>query len=95
MFHVSLLRTWKAIDVHEDQPVSQEDIPKVGEPYWEIEHILWWRKIKRNKKVIKEYLVLWRGFPVEEASSIQAEQFSHPKQIKQYSDEDKPLEQKE
>ena len=94
VFHVSLLKTWKAADVHEDQPVSHDDIPEVEEPYWEIERLLRWRKIKKNKKIIKEYLVLWKGFPVEEASWVQAEQFSHPEQIQQYIEEDQPLEQK-
>ena len=70
VFHVSLLRDWNAADVQEDRPVSQDDAPEVEEPYWEIERILRWRKIKRNKKIIKEYLVLWRGFPVEEATWI-------------------------
>ena len=68
VFHVSLLRAWRAADVQEDQPVSQDDRPEVEEPYWEIEKILRWRKVKRNKKIQKEYLVLWKGFPVSEAS---------------------------
>ena len=29
VFHVSLLRTWKAADVHEDQAVLRDDIPEV------------------------------------------------------------------
>ena len=37
MFQVSLLRDWKAADVQEDQPLSQDDAPEVEEPYWEIE----------------------------------------------------------
>ena len=94
MFHVSLLRTWKAVDVHEDRSVSQDDIPEAEEPYWEIERVLRWRKIKRNKKIIKEYLVLWKGFSVEEAPWVQAEQFSYPEQSQQYIEEDQPLEQK-
>ena len=32
VFHVSLLRDWKAADVQEDQPVSQGDAPEVEEP---------------------------------------------------------------
>ena len=63
MFHVSLLRDQKDADVQEGQPVSQDDAPKVEEPYWEIEKILRWRKLKRNKKIIIEYLVLWKGLP--------------------------------
>ena len=94
VFHVSLLKTWKAADVHEEQPVSHDDIPEIEEPYWEIERLLRWRKIKKNKKIIKECLVLWKGFPVEEASWVQAEQFSHLEQIQQYIEEDQPLEQK-
>ena len=94
VFHVSLLRDWKAADVQEDQPVSQEDAPDVEEPYLEIEKILRWRKIKRNKKIIKEYLVLWKNFPVEEASWIQANQLSHLEQLQDYIKEDQPQEQK-
>ena len=36
VFHVSLLRDWKAADVQEDPPVSQDDAPEIEEPYWEI-----------------------------------------------------------
>ena len=94
MFHVSLLKEWKAADLHEDQPVSQQDAPEVEEPYWEIEKTLRWRKIKRNKKIYKEYLVLWKGFPVEETSWVQASQFSHPVQLRDYLREDNPQEEK-
>ena len=94
VFHVSLLRDWKAANVQQDQLVSQEDVPDTEEPYWEIEKILRWRKIKRNKKIIKEYLVLWKNFPVEEASWIQANQLSHLEQLQDYIKEDQPQEQK-
>ena len=94
VFHVSLLRDWKAADVQEDQPVSQDDAPEIEEPFWEIERILRWRKIKRNKKIIKEYLVLWKNFPITEASWIQANQLSHPEQLRHCITEDKPQEEK-
>ena len=94
MFHGSLLRDWKAADVHEDQPVSQNDAPEIEEPYWEIEKILRWRKIKKNKKIIKEYLVLWKDFPIEEATWIQPEQLIQPQLLQQFIQEDKPEEEK-
>ena len=47
MFHASLLKDWNTVDLQEDQPISQEDVPEVEEPYYEIERILRWRKIKR------------------------------------------------
>ena len=88
VFYVSLLRDWKAADVQKDKPVSQEDAPEVEEPYWEIEKILRWQKIKRNKKIIKEYLVLWKGFPVEEATWIIPEQLIRPELLQQFIRED-------
>ena len=94
VFHVSLLRDWKAADVQEEQPVSQEDAPEVEEPFWEIEKILRWRKIKKNKKIIKEFLVLWKGFPVSEASWVVQEQFSYPELLQDFINDDKPEEEK-
>ena len=94
MFHVSLLRDWKAADVQKDQPVSQEDAPDVEEPYWEIEKILRWQKVKRNKKIVKEFLILWKGFPAEEATWITPEQLIRPELLQKFIREDKPVEEK-
>ena len=93
VFHVSLLKDWRTASLHEDQPIPSDAL-EVEEPFYEVEKILRWRKIKRNKKIIKEYLVLWKGYPVEEASWIQASQFSHPTQLKDYIKEDNPEEEK-
>ena len=94
VFHVSLLRDWNAVDVQENRPVSQDDAPEVEDPYWEIEKILRWRKVKRNKKIIKEYLVLWRGFPVSEATWIVQDQLMKPELLNQFLQDDKPVEEK-
>ena len=51
-------------------------------------------KSQKNKNIIKEYLILWKNYPVEEASWVQASQFSHPKQLKDYIKEDNPEEEK-
>ena len=68
MFHISLLKDWKTADLQEDQPAPTDDVPDVEEPYYDIERILWWRKVKRGRKILKEYLILWKRYPVEEAS---------------------------
>ena len=93
VFHVSLLKDWRTASLQEDQPIPS-DTPEVEEPFYEIEKILRWRKIKRNKKIIKEYLVLWKGYLVQEASWVQASQFSHPTQLKDYLKEDNAEEEK-
>ena len=94
MFHVSLLKDWNTVDLQEDQPISQKDIPEMEEPYYEIEKILCWRKAKRRNKILKEYLVLWKGYPVEHAMWVQASQFSYLNQLQEFLKEDQPQEQK-
>ncbi|MCG8409648.1 MAG: chromo domain-containing protein, partial [Phycisphaerales bacterium] len=94
VFHVSLLKRFNAASLQEDQPVTPEDAPEIEEPFYEVEKILRWRKVKKRNQIIKQYLVLWKGFPVEDAQWIQAEQFSHPGQLQSYLDEDQPLEEK-
>ena len=94
VFHVSLLRDWKAAGVQEDRPVDQNDVPEVEEPFWEIEKLLRWRKVKRNKKILKEYLVLWRGFSISEASWITQDQLINPRLLQQFIDEDQPEEER-
>ena len=80
MFHVSLLKRWSAAELQEDQLISQEDVPDVEEPYYEIERILRWCKVKQGNKIVKQYLVLWRGYPIEDAMWIEANQLSYPEQ---------------
>ena len=94
VFHVSLLKQYNSAELQEDQPVSQDDVPEVEEPYYEIEKILRWRKVKRKNKIIKQYLVLWRGYPVEDAMWIEADQFSYPGQLQEYLREDQPQEER-
>ena len=94
VFHAALLKDWKTADLQEGQAVPADDVPDVEEPYYKMERILRWRKIKRNKKILKEYLVLWKGYPIEEASWVQAEQLSHPGQLRNYIEEENPQEEK-
>ena len=51
VFYVSLLKQWNSVNLQEDQPVSHDNVPEVEEPYYEIERILRWRKIKRKNKL--------------------------------------------
>ena len=94
VFHVSLLKDWKIATVQEDQTASQEDIPEVEEPYWEVERILRWRWTKKGNQQIKEYLILWKNFSIDEASWVTQAQFIQPKMLKNFIEDDKPCEEK-
>ena len=73
MFHISLLKRWNTTSLQEEEEAPANDGLEIEEPYYEIEKILLWRKVKRGRRILKEYLVLWKGYPVTEASWIQAE----------------------
>ena len=90
MFHISLLKKWNTASIQEEEVPADDDL-EIEEPYYEIEKILRWRKIKRGRTILKEYLVLWKNYQVAEASWIQAEQFSDPNQLQQYLNDDQPL----
>ena len=93
VFHVSLLKDWKTATVQEDQAASQEDVPEVEEPYWEVERILRWRWTNRgNKRMKKEYLILWKNFAIDEASWVTQDQFTQPRLLKKFIEDDKPCE---
>ena len=81
VFHISLVKQWNTTSLQEEEEAPADEDLEIEEPYYEIEKILRWRKIKRGRRILKEYLVLWKGYPVTEASWIQAEKFSHPDQL--------------
>ena len=91
MFHISLLKRWNTGSLQQEEEVPKDNDLEAEEPYYEIENILRWRKVKRSRKVLKEYSVLWKGYPIAEASWIQAEKFSHPDQLRRYLEDDQPL----
>ena len=72
-FHISLLKRWNVASLQEEEEVPADDDLEVEEPYYEIDKILPWRKVKRGRRILKECLVLWKGYPITEASWIQAE----------------------
>ena len=46
--------------------------------YFDIKKILWWRWSSKTQRRRSEFLVLWQGYPVEEAEWIPASFFSDP-----------------
>ena len=75
VFHVSLLKHWRESAV---QPVPGEvELEDVDRPeYFEVEKILRWRWSKKTRQRRREFLVLWQGYPTEDAEWIPASYFS-------------------
>ena len=95
VFHVSLLKQWRdsAVQV-EDDPVELEE-PDAPE-FYETEKLLRWRWAKapgrRGRRRYKEFLTMWRGYPLEEASWVPEYDFSDQQQLKVDIENDNPPE---
>ena len=63
VFHISLLQEWNAVNLQEEEEIPVEK-PEVEEPYYQIEKLLRWRRIKRGRRVNIEYMVLWKDYPI-------------------------------
>ena len=89
VFHISLLKKWNAVDLQEEEEVPVEE-PEVEEPYYQIEKLLRWRRLKRGRRVKTEYLVLWKDYPIEEPQWVPTKNFLRPVKLQKYIEEDNP-----
>ena len=75
MFHVSLLKQWQPSLVQ--QVLGEVELDDTDTPeYFDVEKILRWRWNSKTWWQRREFLVLWQGYPVEEAERIHASYFS-------------------
>ena len=92
VFHTSLLRPfrsskWSTATEVEDAELEPED----DEPY-EVEKLLRWRWIGPSGRKHKEYLVLWKGWSLDDASWIPSENFTYARELEKMVKRDKPEE---
>ena len=69
------------------------DVQVSDEPFYEVDQILKWRKTKVGRHVMKEYLVTWQGYPLEDAQWIPKANFQDPQALKTYIKQEKPTEE--
>ena len=93
---MSLLKQWRESAVQvEDNPVELEE-PDAPE-YYETEKILRWRWAKvpgRRGRRYREFLTMWRGYPLEEASWVPKRDFNDQRQLQLNIENDNPPEEK-
>ena len=75
VFHVSLLNHWRLSTVQQ-VPGEVELANADAHQYFDVEKILRWRWSSKTRWRRREFLVLWQGYPVEEAEWIPASYFS-------------------
>ena len=94
VFHTSLLRPWRSSEWSCPVNTPAPDVQVSDEPFYEVDKILKWRKTTVGRRTIKEYLVTWTGYPLEDAQWIPEMNRRDPTQLKAYIKQDKPTEEK-
>ena len=64
------------------------------EQVYEVDKILKWRKTKMGRRTIREYLVTWYGYPLEDAQWIPETNWQDQAQLKAHVKQDRPREEK-
>ena len=73
VFHISLLKRWITALYRKEEEEVPIELEEIEEPRYEVEKILRWRKVKGTGR--REYLTLWTGYPLEEATWEPEENF--------------------
>ena len=53
------------------------------EQLYKVERILMWRKLKVGRKMTGKFLVIWYGYPLDEAQWITEANFKYSAQLRQ------------
>ena len=94
VFHTSLLRPWRSSEWSCPVNTPAPDVQVSDEPFYEVDKILKWRKTTVGRRTIKEYLVTWTGYPLEDAQWIPETNWRDPTKLKAYIKQDKPTEER-
>ena len=92
IFHVSLLRPFRISQWAASTDGQPDDVePEDDQPY-EVERLLRWRWRGPSSRRHKEFLVLWTGWSIDDASWIPSSNFTHPEELKKMIQRDNPVE---
>ena len=92
VFHTSLLRPFRTSQwATVAEPAVGELQPEEDEPY-DVEKLLRWRWRGPSSQRQKEFLVLWTGWSLDDATWIPAENFTSARELEKMIRRDKPKE---
>ena len=92
VFHSSLLKLWHESHWSCPADVPAPEIEVEEEPHYLVERILRWRRVKRGRRSIWEFLVTWTGYPMDEAEWIPGSYFSDPAGLEEQIAQNRPVE---
>ena len=67
-FHVSLLKPWKQGTWRQEEESGVPELQQDDDEEYEIEKVLRWRYYKSGNTRKKEYLVVWKGWPLSDST---------------------------
>ena len=92
VFHSSLLKPFQQSSWSCPVDAPQPDMEVDDGPGYVVERLLRWRSVRRGRRRVREFLVTWAGFPVDEAEWIPEGNFHDRDQLETQIAQDKPRE---
>ena len=92
VFHTSLLRPFRTSTWSTQQESAVDELELEDDQSYEVEKLLRWRWSRPSGKRVKEYLVLWSGYSIDDASWIPATNFDYPEVLDDMVRRDQPVE---
>ena len=93
VFHTSLLKAWREGQWNQDLRAGTPELEFEGEPLYQVDKLLRWRWTGQGRRRQKEFLVLWEGYPLEEATWTRTDQFPHQDELQAMIQHDQPAEE--
>ena len=93
IFHTSLLRPFRTSTWTTTEESAVDELELEDDRSYEVEKLLRWRwsgPSGRRRK--KEFLVLWAGYSIDDASWTPADNFDYPEELQKMIDRDNPVE---
>ena len=95
VFHVSLLRPFRTSSWTQSVMEDQTEVDIEDDREYDVEKLLRWRwKGTSSRRRTKEFLVLWTGWSIDDASWTPAENFTSQEELRKMIERDRPVEDK-
>ena len=91
-FHVTLLKAWQRGQWTQETAADPIELQAEGDDEFEIERLLRWRRVTVGRRRIREFLILWRGWPLDDATWVREDDITPETTIQDLIDRDQPIE---